>query len=498
MGLIIKIKSKIMKSLSNLQPEKIWSFFSEITQIPRPSKKEEKIIQYLLDFGKKYHLETGKDATGNIVIRKPASKGMENLQSVVLQSHMDMVCEKDGNVNIDFENDPVQAYVDGEWVKAKGTTLGADDGIGMAAQLALLADDNIPHGPLECLFTVDEETGLSGAFALEKGFFSGKILLNLDSEDEGELFIGCAGGIDTVAYFDFEKIQVPKNHIAYKIAVSGLKGGHSGDDIEKGLGNANKILNRILWVASNDYKAKVAFIDAGNLRNAIAREAASVIVIPDKAELIKEFEKFFSQFSNEVKFEFALTEPDMVLQLEKVAVPEFIIDSQTQENLLNALYSCPHGVIAMSMSMPGLVETSTNLASVKFKDEEIIVTTSQRSSVNSSKRDIANMVESVFILAGAKVEHSDGYPGWAPDTNSEILQITKRSYKKLFGAEPKVRAIHAGLECGLFVEKYPGLDMVSFGPTLRGVHSPAERINIQSVQKFWDLLLEVLLNIPKQ
>lgn len=484
-----------MEILNQLKPQPVWYYFEEICKIPRPSKKEEKIIRYLLDFGKKNGLETKRDSIGNVLISKPATKGKEHFPCIILQSHVDMVCEKNSDVIFDFEKDPIKPYIDGEWVKATGTTLGADDGIGVAAQLALLVAKDIAHGPLECLFTVDEETGLSGAFALEKGFFKSKILLNLDSEDEGEIFIGCAGGTDTVAYFNYEKKTVPSEHIAYKINISGLNGGHSGDDIEKGLGNSNKILNRVLYTATKKYQAKISYIDAGNLRNAIAREAETIIVIPDKNELKVSFEKFFNEFATDIKFELAITEPDLTFKLESTQLPAFVIDDITQNNLVNALYACPHGVIAMSRSMPGLVETSTNLASVKFKDDKIIVTTSQRSSINSSKQDIANMVESVFTLARANVEHSDGYPGWAPNTNSEILNITKKSYEKLFGVEPKVRAIHAGLECGLFLEKYPDLDMVSFGPTLRGVHSPAEKINIQSVQKFWDLLVEVLLAV---
>lgn len=488
-------KSYTMKVLATLQPEKIWSLFEEICAIPRPSKKEGKIIQYLLDFGKKNGLETRRDTIGNVLISKPATKGKENLSSIILQSHVDMVCEKNSDVVFDFGKDAIKPYIDGEWVKAKGTTLGADDGIGVAAQLALLVATDVAHGPLECLFTVDEETGLSGAFALGKGFFKSKILLNLDSEDEGEIFIGCAGGIDTVASFSYEKKSVPSNHIAYKINISGLKGGHSGDDIEKRLGNSNKILNRILWTATKKYQAKISNIDAGNLRNAIAREATAILVMPEDKTIIESFETYFNQFAIDIKFELAITEPDLALKLESTQLPAFVIDNKTQNNLVNALYACPHGVIAMSQSMPGLVETSTNLASIKFENDKIVVTTSQRSSINSSKHDIANMVESVFVLAGAKVEHSDGYPGWTPNTNSEILKITKKSYKKLFGVEPKVRAIHAGLECGLFLEKYSDLDMVSFGPTLRGVHSPAEKINIPSVQKFWDLLVEVLGNV---
>ncbi|MBI4947469.1 MAG: aminoacyl-histidine dipeptidase [Bacteroidetes bacterium] len=483
-----------MNTFNGLKPEAIWNYFEEICQVARPSKKEEKMIQFLLEFGKKNNLETKRDEAGNVLIKKPATRGKENLKPIILQSHIDMVCEKNSDVVFDFEKDAIQPFIDGDWVKAKGTTLGADDGIGIAAEMAILTANNIEHGPIECLFTVDEETGLSGAFALKKGFFDSKILLNLDSEDEGELFIGCAGGIDTVAYFQYNTQKVPADHCAVKIQVSGLKGGHSGDDIEKGLGNSNKILNRFIWNSTYKFNAKISTIDGGNLRNAIAREAYAILTLPKENK--DKFTEYVRYFEKDVKFELSHTEPGLKFSYEEVSLPSFLIDDATQKNLINAVYACPHGVIAMSRSMPGLVETSSNLASIKFKDDKIIVTTSQRSSVNSSKRDIANMVESVFLLAGAAVEHSEGYPGWTPNTNSEILNIAKISYKKLFGIEPNVRAIHAGLECGLFLEKYPDLDMVSFGPTLRGVHSPDEKINIPSVQKFWDLLLEILNNIP--
>jgi dipeptidase D len=481
-------------SISKLQPAEVWKYFEEILAIPRPSKKEEKIIAYLLEFGKKHNLLTHSDEAGNVIISKPATKGYEKLQPVVLQSHIDMVCEKNSDVNHNFNTDPIQAYIDGDWVRAKGTTLGADDGIGIAAQLAVLASSTIEHGPIECLFTVDEETGLTGAFEMKSGFFKSKILLNLDSEDEGELFIGCAGGIDTVATFAYDTDKVPSSSIAYKLMVSGLKGGHSGDDIDKGLGNSLKIINRFLWKGTNKYDLRLANLDGGNLRNAIPREAFAVFVVhEDDANSMVEL---FSALINEIKFELSATEPNLKIVLEKTAMPEWVINEPTQFDLLNSLYACPHGVIAMSSQMKGLVETSTNLASVKFiQDNQILVTTSQRSAIDSSKSDIANMVESVFRLANASVVHSEGYPGWAPNTNSEILRITRDAYKKLFKVDPVVRAIHAGLECGLFLEKYPYLDMISFGPTIKGAHSPDERISIETTEKFWKLLLEVLKNI---
>ncbi|MCK5838232.1 MAG: aminoacyl-histidine dipeptidase, partial [Bacteroidales bacterium] len=404
---------------------------------------------------------------------------------------MDMVCEKNSDVKHDFDNDPIQPVIDGDWVTAKGTTLGADDGIGIAAQLAILSSTDIIHGPVECLFTVDEETGLTGAFALQPGFLEGRVLINLDSEDEGELFIGCAGGIDTVATFKYKHVKTPNDSISYKISISGLKGGHSGDDINKGFGNSVKILTRLLWNASNDLKIHVAHFDGGNLRNAIAREATAIITIKPKRK--ERMLAYVESFSNAVKEELSITEPGLSIQIEETGMPKTIVSKKIQNRLLNSLYACPHGVISMSQKMPGMVETSTNLASVKFRGKNRIeVTTSQRSDSSTAKLDIAHMVENVFRLARAKVTHSDGYPGWAPNPASNILKITEKAYKDLFRTDPVVRSIHAGLECGLFLEKYPDMDMISFGPTLRRVHSPDERINIETVRKFWELLLEVL------
>ncbi len=480
-----------MSILGHLKPEVVWNIFEEICQVPRPSKKEDKIIEYLLNWADKHNIEAKRDEIGNIVMRKPATKGKEHVKSVIMQSHMDMVCEKNNDVDFNFETDAIVPRIDGEWVYATGTTLGADDGIGMASQMAVLISEDIAHGPIEALFTVDEETGLTGAFALQPNFFESKTLINLDSEDEGELFIGCAGGIDTLATFDFEKEAVPANHKAFKLEVKGLNGGHSGDEIDKGYGNANKILTRILW-NSDKYDLKIADIVGGNLRNAIAREAIAIVTVREDA--VEEFKTFFHEFTKDVKAELKTTEKNLDLVISETEKPEFIIDENTQYNLVNSLYACPHGVITMSRDMENMVETSTNLASVKlYKNKnEILVSTSQRSSVESSKHDIASMVESVFILAGAKVEHGDGYPGWAPNTDSEIMKTSADSYEKLFGVKPIVRSIHAGLECGLFLEKYPDLDMISFGPTLRAVHSPDERINIETVDKFWKHLIDVL------
>ncbi|MEZ5146335.1 MAG: aminoacyl-histidine dipeptidase [Bacteroidales bacterium] len=483
------------EDLLKLQPSRLWFYFSEILKIPRPSKKEEKIIAYLLEFGKTHNLETLQDDIGNVLIRKPATQGMENKKTTVLQSHVDMVCEKNNDTEFNFETDAIKARIEDGWVKATGTTLGADDGIGIATQLAILEANDIKHGPIECLFTVDEETGLTGAFGLKPGFLKGKILLNLDSEDEGELFIGCAGGKDTVVHFELEKMPIPEDHSFFRLVVKGLQGGHSGDDISKGRGNANKILNRMLWHGAQKMGLKVSFIDGGNLRNAIAREAFAILAVPNNE--VSTYKQYIESFSGKVKAEYHITEPDLTIEIEAVVPYEYVISNNLQNRLLNAIYACPHGVIAWSAEIPNFVETSTNLASVKFEKNKILVTTSQRSSVESSKEDIGNMVASTFHLAGAEVYHSDGYPGWTPNPHSEIVEITRQSYTDLFNEEPKVLAIHAGLECGLIGDVYPEMDMISFGPTIKGAHSPDERLRIDTVQKFWDLTLAVLKRIPE-
>ncbi|MEN8120398.1 MAG: aminoacyl-histidine dipeptidase [Bacteroidota bacterium] len=482
-----------MSEISNLQPEAIWKYFDEITQIPRPSKKEEKIIKYLLDFAFEHKLKAEQDEVGNVVIRKAASNGMENATPVILQSHTDMVCEKNNDVEFNFDTDPIQTYIEGDWVKAKGTTLGGDDGIGIAASLAILSANDIQHGPLECFFTADEETGMTGAFGLQPDFLKGKILINLDSEDEGELFIGCAGGMDTSIEMNYKKEEIPKSWYSCKISVTGLNGGHSGDEIDKGLGNANKILNRFLWRLSEKVEFKLSNLDGGNLRNAIAREASAVISVSQHNK--EQIRLALNIYTSEIQEEYDVTEKGLNLDMNTVESPLFAIDKETQDKLIRSVYACPHGVIAMSQSINNLVETSTNLASVKFKENKIIIGTSQRSSVDSALIDAAAMVRTVFELAGAKVKHSDGYPGWTPKLDSEILKVTDKSYQKLFKEKPKVLAIHAGLECGLFLTKYPHLDMISFGPTIKGAHSPDERMNIPTVQKFWDLLVDVLENV---
>ena len=483
-----------MTDLTKLAPCEVWTEFEAITRVPRPSKKEEKIRDYLVGWAKEHGLEYRCDETGNVVIRKPATTGYEGRPTVILQSHMDMVCEKNSDVAFDFEHDAIRTRIDDGWVRAEGTTLGADDGIGMAAALAMLASATVAHPALEALFTVDEETGLTGAFGLGEGMLTGKYLINLDSEDEGEIFIGCAGGIDTVATFRYTMEEAPKNYAFFRVDVSDLQGGHSGDDIDKGRVNSNKTVARLLWDGMQSYELKLSWFDGGNLRNAIPREAYAIFGVPVRFK--DEFIKRYKLFAADLEAEFRLREPNFKITLNEMPQVDRVLDARTQFGLVYSLVGVPNGVIAMSFAVPGLVETSTNLASVKFVgDDRIVVTSSQRSSVESAKTYVMQMVESVFALAGADVAHSDGYPGWTPDPQSALLAKTVDAYKRLFGADPKVRAIHAGLECGLFLEKYPELEMVSFGPTLRGVHSPDERLEIATVPQFWDLLLEVLKTV---
>lgn len=478
-----------------LKPASVFHYFEEICRVPRPSKREEKIIAYLKAFGKKHGLETLTDEAGNVLIRKPATPGKEGLKTVVLQSHIDMVCEKNSDVQHDFLTDPIETVIDGEWLKAKGTTLGADNGIGVATELAILAADDIEHGPLECLFTVDEETGLTGAFALKEGFLSGDILINLDSEDEGELFIGCAGGAGTYAEFAYTPVPAPQDYFYFRIAIKGLTGGHSGDDINKGRANANKLLNRFLVQLAAKYDLLLCEIDGGNLHNAIPREAHALCAVPmkDKEAVRVDLNVYTAELENE----YTVTEPNLRTELSSEPPCAEAIDPLVTKNLLRAVYAVHNGVYAMSQDIPGLVETSSNLASIKqTEDHKIKIVTSQRSSILSSRKDMSEMVASAFLLGGATVTTGDGYPGWKPNPASPILKVAVESYRRLFGTEPKVKAIHAGLECGLFLEKYPLLDMVSFGPTLRGVHSPDERMLIPTVDKFWRHLLDVLVNIP--
>ena len=476
-----------------MNSEKILSIFKEITRIPRESGHEEKIVEYLVNFAKEHGLEYKTDDVNNVVITRPASKGYEDRSTIVLQGHTDMVCEKNAGVEHDFAKDPIRYVIEDGWMIAKDTTLGADCGIGVAAQLAALIDP-APCGKIECLFTSSEETGMDGAFGLKPGFITGKTLINLDSEDEGELFIGCAGGLDTTAVFNYIPEPLPADAKCFSVRILNGVGGHSGDDINKGRANAVQLLARFLndCLSSADFKLSLCCIDGGNKRNAIARESSATVALTgDEAA----FKSDWDSFSADVKGEYSVTEPDLSFALESVPAPAFTFDTDSAMRIVRGLYAAPHGVLSMSADIPGLVETSTNLASVKvLEGNKVRVGTSQRSSITSARRAAAAKVEASFLLAGAEVTHEGEYPGWKPTLDSEILRRSVASYKKLFGVEPAVKAIHAGLECGLFLEIYPDLDMISFGPTLRGVHAPGERLDLASLDKFTLLLDDILHN----
>ncbi|MHC1706151.1 MAG: aminoacyl-histidine dipeptidase [Bacteroidales bacterium] len=482
------------EEIVNLDPARIWKNFQQLLNIPRPSKKEERIIAFMKNFGESLGLQTIVDEVGNVIIRKPASKGMEDRMGVILQGHLDMVPQKNSDTVHNFETDPIQSYIDGEWVKAKGTTLGADNGMGVAAAMAVLQDNTLVHGPVEALFTIDEETGMTGAFNLKAGLLTGDILLNMDSEDEGELYVGCAGGTNANMTFTFNSEAVPGSHKAFKLAIKGLKGGHSGLDIVLGRGNANKLLFRYLKHAEKKHGIRMAHIDGGSLRNAIPREAFATVVVPeDKAE------RLIQCFTNQTavyKKELVVTEPGFVSEIIETELPAAVMDKLTQNKLINAVYGCPNGVIRMSDTMSGLVETSTNLAVVKSDGNQVKVQCLLRSSVDSAKEDLEEMIESVFALAGASVLMDGKYPGWKPNPDSAILKTMKEVYHHRFGKIPEIKAIHAGLECGILGGNYPNWDMISFGPTIRFPHSPDEKVNIASVGMFWDFLVETLKNIP--
>ena len=481
----------------NLQPSDVFKCFAQVNQIPRPSKKEEQMIDFLLDFGKKLNLETRRDDAGNVIICKPATPGMEDRQTIVLQSHMDMVCEKNKDVDFDFTKDAIQTYVDGEWMKAKGTTLGADDGIGVAMEMALLESTDIKHGPLECVFTRDEETGLTGAEGMQSDFMSGRLLINLDSEDVGEIFVSCAGGCRTFAQFDYEEEAMPEGFFTFSLAIKGLTGGHSGDDIDKKRANANKLLARFLYLSQQKYDLRLVDIQAGGLHNAIPREAWCLCAIPTKYK--ESVTVDWNLFQADVEEEYSVTEKSMRFILESETPAATAINKDCSQRLIKALQAVYNGVYAVCQDLD-LVETSSNLASIHKVPETktIDVNSSQRSSIYSARINMANTFAAVFELAGAKVDIGEGYPGWKMNPNSEILRIAVEQHKKLFKKEPIVRGIHAGLECGLFSEKFPGMDMISMGPTLRGVHSPDEKLHIPTVQMVWDHLLAILENAPKK
>ncbi|GAB1359112.1 aminoacyl-histidine dipeptidase [Porphyromonadaceae bacterium] len=479
--------------MGNVAPSShsIWKFFDEVKQIPRPSKHEELIIKHLEQFAKDRNLNYKIDRVGNIVISKPATKGNENKKTVVLQSHVDMVCEKDPNIDFDFTTDPIQSYIDGEWMKAKGTTLGADNGIGVAAQLTLLDSTEIPHGPIECLFTIDEETGLTGAFELDDNLITGNTLLNLDSEDIGDIYIGCAGGIDTVATIDYTMESSPNHYFYFSVEVTGLVGGHSGDDINKGRANANKLLVDFLNRLKEETDLVLCEIDGGNLRNAIARTARAVAGVPYSMK--EQVRITLNHYLTEIEEQYGETDPKINIILSSEASQPLMFPEWFTEQLLEVVTRCPHGVVSMSQKIEGLVETSTNLASIKMKsDNTIVIATLQRSSNDEALSKIAEEVAEALTMESAKVVHSNGYPGWNPNTNSPILRIAIETHNRLFGVDPNVKAIHAGLECGLFLQKYPNLDMISFGPTIKDPHSPGERLHIPSVEQWWKHLVAIL------
>lgn len=482
--------------IRNLEPKALWENFYQLTQIPRPSNHEERIQEFIFNFGKGLGLETIKDEAGNIIIRKPATPGMENRKGVILQGHLDMVPQKNSDKVHDFVTDPIDAYVDGDWVTANGTTLGADNGIGVAAAMTVLASRELVHGPVEVLFTATEETGMDGAEGLKAGVLQGDILLNTDSEDEGELYVGCAGGEDANVKFSYAEMSVPAGSVAFKLDVTGLKGGHSGMDIILQRGNANKVFFRLLNQAYGQAGARLASIDGGSLRNAIPREAFGLIVVaPNKVgELKKVLASEFTLITNEL----SATEPEMKMSLTETELPAALIDETTQLNLTRSVMACPNGVIRMSDSMAGLVETSTNLAIVKSDaaSQTIVLASLMRSSVDSAKEDLAQRLAAVFTLAGAEVKMTGAYPGWKPNMDSPILKTMQSVYQAKYGKVPEIKAIHAGLECGILGGTYPNWDMISFGPTIRFPHSPDEKVNIATVAKFWDFLVETLKNIP--
>lgn len=483
-------------NIASLEPKALWEYFHALTQIPRPSKNEGAAIDFVEKEGKKLGLETIKDEVGNVIIRKPATPGMENAKGVVLQGHLDMVPQKNSDKKHDFDKDPIEAYEEDGWVKANGTTLGADNGMGVAAALAVLQSKDLQHGPVEALFTVDEETGMTGANALKPGILQGDILINMDSEDEGELYVGCAGGTDANAVFTYMEEEFPAESKAFKISLTGLKGGHSGMDIILQRGNANKLLFRLLkHLVAYDH-VRLSSVDGGSLRNAIPREAFAEIAVPtDKVEEVKStIEHFEEIFTNELKN----VEPELSLIIEDIEPPHFVMDEMTQDDLINSIQACPNGVIRMSTDMPGLVETSLNLAIVKSHTKEVEVKALIRSSVDTAKEEVESTLESIFLLGGAHVWFDGQYPGWKPNMNSEILKTMQKVYQDKWGKIPEIKAIHAGLECGILGSAYPNWDMISFGPTINFPHSPDEKVNVETVGKFWNFLVETLKNIPKK
>lgn len=481
-------------AIRSLEPQSLWNHFSDLNGVPRPSKKEERVIQFMVDFGQRLDLETLVDAVGNVIIRKPATSGMEHCKTIVMQSHLDMVHQKNADTVFDFDSQGIKMLIEGDWVKADGTTLGADNGLGVATIMAVLSSKDIAHPAIEALFTIDEETGMTGAMGLEGGLLKGEILLNLDTEEDDEIDIGCAGGIDITANRTYEQIDTPNHAIAFKIAVTGLNGGHSGMDIHKGLGNANKIMNRILYNGFEHFGLRISSIDGGSLRNAIPRESFAIVTIDETSKEPFLFE--MKELINTIKNEFISVDSGLQIEINTTELPTSVMELGAQEDLIKATYAALNGVYKMSSDMVDLVETSNNIARVIVEHGNITVGCLTRSSSESSKYDLANGLRATFELAGFEVEFSGSYPGWQPNVNSEILEVLSSIYEKLHGEKARVVACHAGLECGILGQNYPGMDMISFGPTILGAHSPDERVSISSVQKFWKFVLEILKNIP--
>lgn len=484
------------QDIRNIEPQTVWNHFADLNGVPRPSKKEERVIQFMVDFGKSLNLDTSVDKVGNIIIKKPATSGMEDRKAIVMQGHVDMVHQKNADTNFNFEKEGINMFVDGDWVKAKGTTLGADNGLGVAAIMAVLSSTDIHHPAIEALFTIDEETGMTGAMGLEANVLSGEILLNLDTEEDDEIGIGCAGGVDVTATASYTSEPITENTKAFKIAVTGLNGGHSGMDIIKGLGNANKIMNRLLFDGYEKYGLRISSINGGSLRNAIPRESFATVVIDNASE--KSFLEESAILIDKIKNEFASLEQNLTIKITETETPASILDTLSQSNLIKATYATLNGVYRMSPDVEGLVETSNNVAKITVENGEIKILCLTRSSSESNKWDLANAIRSAFELAGFTVDFSGSYPGWLPNMNSSILKVVKNTYINLFKEQPNVAACHAGLECGILGKNYPEMEMISFGPNIKGAHSPDERAQISSTQKFWKLLLEVLKNTPKK
>ncbi len=483
------------QDIRQLEPKAVWNKFADLNAVPRPSKKEARVIAFMKDFGQKLNLETIEDAVGNVIIKKPATAGMEDRKAIVMQSHLDMVHQKNSDTNFDFLTQGIEMFVDGDWVKAKGTTLGADNGLGVATIMAVLESTDIPHPAIEALFTIDEETGMTGAMGLEGGVLNGAILLNLDTEEDDEIGVGCAGGIDVTATGTYNEEPTPETKIGYSIEVKGLQGGHSGMDIHKGFGNANKIMNRLMFDAFENFGLRISEIDGGGLRNAIPRESRAIVAIDKVQEAAFLYEMGLQ--IEAIKSELKTLEPDLIVVLTKIDTPKVIMDLGVQEGLTRAIYAAWNGVYRMSPEIPELVETSNNIARVVIKDGNVKIGCLTRSSVESSKMDLAMMLRATFELIGCEVEFSGDYPGWAPDMDSSILKVLSSLYETLFNEKPHIAACHAGLECGILGTHYPDMEMISFGPNIKGAHSPDERVQISSVQKFWIFVLEILKHIPK-